>query len=392
MPSDGPGGSGKFASPHEPRVRAANPAQALVTALLLLVVAFVAGRSINYVSGVRPAPDAGVYSAVGVHLLDGKALYRDTMDAKPPVIYLLNAAGLALGDRTFHSIRVMERLFAVAAAVLVFFIVLTVFRRRSLATLAALGYAFMASTNTLLEEGNITEEYANVFVLAGILCVVLAATRDTRRTTSWLAAGSGLLFACAVFTKEPFLFSSVAWFLLLAAVPLDGWRPAFRRSLPFVLGALVPAFLFFGALILRGDFSFWLDRLRGSMGYIASLQPHGPYLGRLLPAIERIYFIVISNSRTGTLAFGIGVFARGGRGHHRRTRAERPGEHRLRGLRDQHQLVRGRGSGHHHHRRVRAGRGHPGRGRGQPRHPLRGCGPVPGQHRLRWRLGATPEL
>jgi len=229
MPSDSPRDSGKVAPPSALRVRVPAAARPLLTALLLLAVAFLAARSLNYLSTVRPGPDAGVYSAIGMQLLDGKALYRDTMDAKPPVIYLLNAAGLALGDRTFHSIRGMERVFAVIAAGLVFFIVLTIFRSRSLATLAAAGYAITAYSDIVFEEGNVTEEYANVFVLGGILCIALAVTHGSR-WTAWLTAGSGCLFACAVFTKEPFLFSSVAWFVLIAAAPRDGWKPAARRG------------------------------------------------------------------------------------------------------------------------------------------------------------------
>jgi len=164
MPSDSPRDSGKVAPPSALRVRVPAAARPLLTALLLLAVAFLAARSLNYLSTVRPGPDAGVYSAIGMQLLDGKALYRDTMDAKPPVVYLLNAAALGIGGRSFHAVRRLERLGAIAGACLVFFIVLTVFGRRSLAAVASAGYALTVFSDSVFEEGNVTEEYAIVFV------------------------------------------------------------------------------------------------------------------------------------------------------------------------------------------------------------------------------------
>jgi len=140
------------------------PGLAIVTILLLLAVVFVAARSINYVSPNRPGPDAGVFATVGMQINDGKSLYRDTMDAKPPVVYLLNAAALSLGDGTFHSVRILERVFAVVGSLLMFFLVWTIYGRRSLATLAALGYVLLVYSDILFEEGNVTEEYAIVFL------------------------------------------------------------------------------------------------------------------------------------------------------------------------------------------------------------------------------------
>src|SRR5262249_16933348 len=145
-------------------------------------------------------------------------LYRDMMEAKPPMIYVLNALALDIGDGTFWSIRILERVFAVAGVLLGYVLVLALLESRPLAVLSALAFSFYAYSDGVLEEGNVTEEYAVVFALAGMLCAVRAARRETPFSKPF-AALAGLCFSCAVLTKEPFLFSSLPWFIWLLLVP-----------------------------------------------------------------------------------------------------------------------------------------------------------------------------
>ena len=191
--------------------------RAATTVLLIAVVSGAAANSLNYLSGIRPAPDAGEYVSGAMMLTEGRVLYKEIFEAKPPTIYILNALALSVGDGTYHSIRILERVLAVAGALLVFFIVLTVFERRSLAAVTAIAYSFYASQSPVIEEGNVTEEYAVVFVLARILCVVRAVLRDNRLSPRFSVL-SGVCFSCAVLTKEPFIF----W---LAGYLLDSGSP-----------------------------------------------------------------------------------------------------------------------------------------------------------------------
>ena len=215
--------------------------------LPIAIVSFIAANSMNYVSGLRPGPDAGSYAAGGMMLKEGRVLYKDISEARPPMIFVLNAFALSVGDGTFHSIRTFERVIAVAAALLVFFIVLTLFGRRSLATVVAVGYSFYAFRDPVFEQGNVTEEYAVVFVLAGVLCTVFAVRGDAR-LSPLLIVLSGLCYACAALTKEPFVFSGVPWFLLVVLRPSLRWKSSIGRGLLFVLGGLIPLSLFLGYL------------------------------------------------------------------------------------------------------------------------------------------------
>jgi hypothetical protein len=277
------------------------------TALLMIVVGLIGARSVNYVTPLRPGPDAGVFASIAMQTIDGKVLYRDTADAKPPMVFALDALALAAGDGTFHSIRVLERFWAAGAAILVFLVTLTIFRRRALAAAASVGFSFLAYGEALFEQGNTTEEYSLLFVFAGIFCILRV---DARRwSSSALIATSGACFACAALTKEPFLLSSLPWFLFLVAAHRSGWEASFRRALYFAAGALLPATVFLGYLLWHGAFAAWLDKVLGAMSFIGSLAPERTFVDRLSAGFDAFGPMVLFATRTGALAFACGAIA-----------------------------------------------------------------------------------
>lgn len=282
--------------------------RAAVAPLSIILVAWVAANSMNYVTPLRPGPDAGEYASGGMMLGEGRVLYRDIMEVKPPMIYALNALALRIGDGTFHSVRVLERVFAVAGALIVFFLVLILFEKPSLAVLAAIALSFYCYSDGVLEQGNVTEEYAVVFVLAGMLCTVRAVVRATPPSVLFSAL-AGLCFSCAVLTKEPFLFSSLPWFLWLVLAPRTEWRPAAGRGAAFVLGALVPVLVFLGYLILNDGLLAWLDKLTASLNYVAVSREQRSFLATLEPMRAMLYSRVLLATKTGALALGAGILA-----------------------------------------------------------------------------------
>ena len=277
-------------------------------ALLVAVVGLFGANSLNYVTPLRPGPDAGAFASVAMQTMEGKVLYKDTIVAKPPMVFALNAVALSIGGRTFQSIRVLERLWAIFAVVLVFFIVLITFRRRSLATLAAVAYSFYSYGDRLFEQGNVTEEYALVFVLAGILCALRASPQHGSSILA-LCVGSGACFALAALTKEPFVLSSVPWFLFLVLGPRDGSRAAVRRAMHFVLGAFIPVCTFLGYLNINDAFSAWVDEVFGAVSFIGSLDPERTFLHRLKSGGGALGSVVLLTTDTGRLAFAVGVIA-----------------------------------------------------------------------------------
>jgi hypothetical protein len=276
-----------------------------VTWIGLCVVCVIAARSINYVSAVRPGPDAGVYAVWGMMLADGEVPYKDIATDKPPVVFALNAFALSLGDGSFHSIRLLERLVAVIDAVLFFLIIQVLFRRTTLSLLATIAFLQLFFLPSTFEQGNTTEEFAVSFVLAGILCAVRAGHR-TLRPGLGLALASGLFFSCAVLAKEPFVLSSFAWFLYIVLKPGDGWRPTvlFRRGGSFLVGALLPGLGFVLYLFMSGGFSDWADHIYYVMNYYVPLSAqHAPENLAGQTPFGRAIDLILLSSHAGRLAF-----------------------------------------------------------------------------------------
>lgn len=278
-----------------------------LTLTAIAVVCWFGANSLNYVSAYRPGPDAGGYSAGGMMVREGKVLYREIDEMKPPIIYTLNAFAVYIGGTSFHSIRVLERFFAVIATVLIFFIVYTVFKRRSLAALSSIAYSLYLYNDLTFEEGNVTEEYAVVFVLGGILSCIHS--RRLKHESPFLLCVAGLCFSCATLTKEPFLLSSVPWFFYIVWGPGGSMKPFVRRSLFFVLGAFIPFLIFLAYLIRNTALSHWLDTIHWSLTYVELSEQKTPFLSQVERIYERLSTTVLQSTHSGRIAFGVGIFA-----------------------------------------------------------------------------------
>lgn len=231
----------------------------MVLVFLLLLISILAWRSINYVSGNRPWADSGVFASGGLFLLEGKVLYKDFWDHKPPMVHFLNATAMALCGKNFNSVRLMERCFAVFGAVSFFFIIYLIFANKWLSFFASIFFIILFFRPAIFEGGNLTEEYGVVFVLGGILFILLSKKAKTHSFVLNLI--SGIFFALAFFTKEPFLFSAIPW-LLYIILDKDGDRiDILKHASAFVFGAALIFAVILSYLIINDALKDWIDVL-----------------------------------------------------------------------------------------------------------------------------------
>ena len=83
----------------------------------------------------RPGTDSGIFLGTAMHLLQGRWLYAEIFDNKPPPVYLINAAVPHLGQGDWRAIRPFQVLVFAASAWLVYRIALDAGVRRALAQL-----------------------------------------------------------------------------------------------------------------------------------------------------------------------------------------------------------------------------------------------------------------
>jgi hypothetical protein len=205
-----------------------------------------------------------------LHLLEGKALYREIWDHKPPLVFTLNALALGLGEGDVGMIRTFERVFQAVAVSALFLTLQLAFRDRRLAFFGGILFLILFNHPLLLWGGNYTEEYGACFAAMGI-CAAVAVVRDGAKRRMRGLFLSGLCFSLATHCKEPFLFSSIAWFgYALIHSPRVAWGGAARSSF-FVLGALVPFLLCAFVLYRHQAWQYWLDTVVYGFAYSKTL-------------------------------------------------------------------------------------------------------------------------
>ncbi|MBE0697619.1 MAG: hypothetical protein IH586_11920 [Anaerolineaceae bacterium] len=150
-----------------------------------------------------PDIDSGIYSYIGWRILDGQIPYRDIWDHKPPLIYFLNAAGLAVGGAGRWGIWMLEVLSIWAACRMLFSFLNRYFE--SLPAFFALA-GFLGNLFFVLEFGNIPEEFglplqtAIYLLLADLLRI--QSTQDSPFANKRKALLLGVLLGLAISLKQ----------------------------------------------------------------------------------------------------------------------------------------------------------------------------------------------
>ncbi len=187
--------------------------------------------------------DEGIYAAVANAMLHGSRLYTDVSDNRPPGMYLLYAALIAVGNADVFAVKLGASAAVLMTQVTLFFLTWRLWNAKT-AAVTALVYGFIASLPVV--EGNLAN--AEVFMVLPVSLAMLLAT--DRRFFS-----AGLAFGVA------FLIKQVAGLEMAACVvSLALFAPQWRRpSAKVIAGFAIPIAV--TALVLQllgglGDFLF----------------------------------------------------------------------------------------------------------------------------------------
>lgn len=149
--------------------------------------------------------DEGVYQVIGMALRQGRILYREIWDNKPPILYLIYAI--------FNSDQFYVRLFSLivgVASVLVFYLLTTkLFKNLSARFISTILFAVMFALPIF--EGNIAN--AENFMLLptiGAFYLIVASQGKNRFIFTFIA---GILLSVAFLTKIVAIFDMVALFI-----------------------------------------------------------------------------------------------------------------------------------------------------------------------------------
>ncbi len=140
--------------------------------------------------------DSGVFLYAGWRILNGELPYRDIWDHKPPIIYYLDALGLAITRNSRWGVWLLELLCLVTAAYLGYALV-----KKAMGTLPAVYSltAWLVSLTYVIQGGNLTTEYTLPLQFAALW---LAYDLNRTENSGWRWFLLGILGAAAFFTKQ----------------------------------------------------------------------------------------------------------------------------------------------------------------------------------------------
>ena len=225
-----------------------------------------------------PSRDSGVFLYVAWRWLNGSIPYRDVWDHKPPLIYLVDALGISLTPDSLWGVWLIQALFIFLTLWLLYTLLDAAFGR-----IAAIGGAiiFISGLLTILERGNVTEEYALVFQILGFVLFARAQRDDfPTRASFWIGLCGGIAFNF----KQTTIGVWIAYSLILLAIRLSKRKNPLRDFLPLLAGWLIPSLfiiLYFASQNALND--FWQQAYLYNFVYIGKHEG----IRRLIPVFVK---------------------------------------------------------------------------------------------------------
>ncbi len=213
-----------------------------------------------------PKTDSSVFLYTGRQILAGQLPYRDIFDHKPPMIYFINALGLAVGGSSSWGVWAMQVLFVLAAAISGFYFLCQYYPAWIAGAASA---AFLANLVFVLERGNLTEEYSLPFQFAGL---ALFAGLDRQKGFRWRSYLFGATFGMTLMSKQTMigLWVALGFIYILQSLSARQWR-ALLDIVRWAAGSIIvilPWILYFWAHGILGD--FWQDTMVYNFIYSAT--------------------------------------------------------------------------------------------------------------------------
>ena len=210
----------------------------VIPSLISVTSTFIALFPGNPNNMTLPSRDSGVFLYMGWRFLSGDLPYRDIWDHKPPLIYFVDALGLSLTPDSLWGVW----LFQFIIIFLTFFLIYKVLDREFGIAAALAGSITLASgLLTVLEQGNVTEEYALVFQALGLWLFLKAHKKNYPVQASfWIGLIGGLAFNF----KQTTIGVWIAYTLILFAVRIFQRKSPFLDLLCLLGGWLIPSIIF----------------------------------------------------------------------------------------------------------------------------------------------------
>jgi 4-amino-4-deoxy-L-arabinose transferase-like glycosyltransferase len=176
--------------------------------------------------------DEGIYQVIGQAINQGRMLYTEAFDNKPPLLYLTYA--LFAGDQ--FRVRIFSMIVGLVTVFAFFQLSLTLFRRQAASLFATLLFAILFAIPLI--EGNIAN--AENFMLlpiitAGILIYKLSLKSHKPYTINRMPFLAGLLLGIAFLFKIVAIFDFAAFCIYLLIINFPNRLPSVKNNWPKIV-------------------------------------------------------------------------------------------------------------------------------------------------------------
>ena len=267
--------------------------------------------------------DEGIYQVIGKSLADGRLLYSEIWDNKPPLLYIIYA--IFNGDQ--FSVRLFSLLTGIITVLFFFRLTILLIKDKNKSIISTVIFTFLFATPIL--EGNIAnaENFMLLpIIIAGIIIFNTSAKNHKPAATNRRLVLAGFLLGLAFILKTVAFFDFTAFllFILLTTSPQDLHKSRSRLKInkfkfnlnyklrsqiriifrgylaPFIFGFVLPISIISLYFLINSNFSEFINAVFLSNFSYVSIEnelfiPHGLLILKLLLLILGVYIIFLKN-------------------------------------------------------------------------------------------------
>jgi hypothetical protein len=245
--------------------------------LALAAVTLLAGFALRYPSLYEPRwyGDEGIFAAIAQNMREGRTLYSQAWDNKPPLIYFTYAGIQSLFGTGMFALHLATTLVVLSTQICVMAIALRLSgRKRALVA----GLVFVALMDTPIIEGDLamTETFMILPASLAVLAFIVAEGREEKRRFA-LYLSAGLLLGVAAGYKQVAIFDFAA---IAAMIAITHQRPL-RALAPLAAGLAAVQIVLAAFFVADGAFGGYWYAVAGSLGLYSDMAPPAGPLARL---------------------------------------------------------------------------------------------------------------
>jgi len=198
--------------------------------------------------------DSGVFMYSGWRILNGEMPYGDLWDHKPPIVYYINALGLAISNGSRWGVWILELLSLFIAVFLCYKLI-----KKHFGELAAIltTYVWLVNLFFIFQGGNQTEEWALPLQYGALILFLIGEDKENK---SWIYLLIGILGGLAFMTKQTAIgiWLAIGTYLLVSIIKNKEKKAALKSLALMTLGVASVILVIFAYFYFKGAWNeFW---------------------------------------------------------------------------------------------------------------------------------------